>query len=347
MLEVENLQNTLIFTRTKIGATELAETLNTRGYAAESIQGDLPQTERERILHRFRHGQCTVLVATDVVARGVDIPDVSHVINYDMPQRGEEYTHRIGRTGRAGRDGDAISFITPRQRRHLSDIERYTRKNIERATLPSREVVLQRRAQKVRELLLEHIAYQPSQDDIHLVESIIDQGYEIDQILASAMYLLRQHESERPLEDIREPKARDQRSDSRPRDASSKRRNRDENGYEPGMVRLRINAGREVGVKPGDIVYSVASAANIPGNTIGAIDIYPHQTFFDVKESSAEAVLASEVRIRGQHVSIEVDNNPPKPRGRKSGRRDHRGGKSSRSGGRSRSPRRERQREHA
>lgn len=343
LLEVENLRNTLIFTRTKIGATELSETLNTRGYAAESIQGDLPQAERERILHRFRHGQCNVLVATDVVARGVDIPDVSHVINYDMPLRGEEYTHRIGRTGRAGREGDAISFVTPRQRRSLGDIERYTRKSVERATLPSRDEVLVRRSEKLREQLLANITYTPSENDVRLVEEIVGMGYNLDDILASAIGLLRAHESERPLEDIREPHSRDyQQSNGRSSDnGSSKRRKRDENGQEIGMVRLRMDVGRSVGLKPGDVVYAIASAANIPGASIGAIDIHNNETFFDVHESKVEAVLASasEGMIRGKRMTVALDNGTgPRP-----ARQDSRG-KSPRS---QKSRSNKRHREHA
>jgi ATP-dependent RNA helicase DeaD len=155
LLEVEDLKNTLIFARTKAGAGELAETLIARGYPAEAIHGDLPQAERERILARFRHGQLTILVATDVVARGVDIPDVSHVINFDIPQLAIEYVHRIGRTARAGHSGEAITIITPAQRRALRQIEVYIHKPINRADLPSRDAVLTRRHEQFTAMLLD------------------------------------------------------------------------------------------------------------------------------------------------------------------------------------------------
>ncbi len=301
LLEVEDLRNTLIFTRTKVGAVELSETLTTRGYHAESIQGDLPQAERERILRRFRNGQCSILVATDVVARGIDIPDVSHIINFDLPQRGEEYVHRIGRTGRAGREGDAISFITPRQKKHMAMIEQFIQKPIRKATLPSRDDVLRRRAEKLMQQLLDQMTTQSAETEFALLEKLLDMGYALEQVAAAAIQRLRVHEIQRPLEDIAEPRNTAKRRHDKPR-----RRKRDHNGHEPGMVRLYMDIGKKDGVRPGDIVYGIASQANIPGSTIGAIKILTHETYLDVHESSVDAVLRTmgHGKIRGRSMTL-------------------------------------------
>lgn len=310
LLEVEDARNTLIFARTKAGAAELAETLIVRGYPAEAIHGDLLQIDRERILRRFRTGQLSILVATDVVARGVDIPDVSHVINFDVPSLAIEYVHRIGRTGRAGRGGDAITLITPRQRQHLRMIEAYTRKPITKGTLPTREAVLARRDTQFRMRLVEQLDAYSAEADYHLIEELAGMGYPPELVAAAAINLLRAHESQRPLEDVREVRA----ADEYPQRAANQRaarpprhqHKRDHNGNEPGMVRLSMNLGKSSGVRPADIVYSIASAANIPGRSIGAIDIRQHETYLDVPEAHVSAVLQAmkRTKIRGQAMRL-------------------------------------------
>ncbi|MBI5958441.1 MAG: DEAD/DEAH box helicase [Chloroflexi bacterium] len=338
LLEVEDLKNTLIFARTKAGAGELAETLIARGYPAEAIHGDLPQAERERILARFRHGQLTILVATDVVARGVDIPDVSHVINFDIPQLSIEYVHRIGRTARAGQSGEAITIITPAQRHALRRIEEYIHKPIVRGELPSRDAVLARRHAQFLSMLLDQANAGEFDQEGALLEELNEMGYSPDLIAAAAIRLLRAHEAQRPLEDInlikefKEPSQRrderrfdrrderggDRRSDrgsdrrpdrresangDQPRPRSSKR---DRLGHEAGMVSLCMNLGHTSGIRPGDVVYTIASAANIPGKSIGAIDIRQSETYLDVPEAHADAVLHAmkDGKIRGQVLKL-------------------------------------------
>ncbi len=298
LLEVENLQNTLIFTRTKAGAADLAETLIERGYPAEAIHGDLPQVERERILRRFRHDQLTILVATDVVARGVDIPQVSHVINFDIPQLGIEYVHRIGRTGRAGRAGDAITLITPRQRNHLKRIEQFTHKSITRSELPSRQDVLQRRNEAFRAELMEQLENYEYGDEYEMLDELIDIGYPADLVAATAIKMLRANEDKRPLEDIRPIKPQ--------REHKPHQYQRDHDGHEPGMIRLHMNIGRSAGIRPADVVYCVASEAKIPGRVIGAIDIRHNETFLDVPESNVDSVLNAlhHGKIRGRPMRI-------------------------------------------
>jgi ATP-dependent RNA helicase DeaD len=303
LLEVEELKNTLVFTRTKVGAAELAETLIARDYPAEAIHGDLQQTDRERILRRFRTGQLTILVATDVVARGVDIPDVSHVINFNIPQLPIEYVHRVGRTGRAGRGGDAITLITPRQGRHLKMIEEYTRKRISKGTLPTREDVLRRRDEQFRAQLIGHIENFRSETEYTLLDEMMEIGYPPELVAAAAIKLLRAHEEQRPIEKVRV--AHEQAERHQPR--KSRGYTRDKSGNEPGMVRLHMNIGRSIGLRPADIVYSIASRANIPGRSIGAIDIRKYETFLDVPQDQVNDVLQAmkHGKIRGKSMNLD------------------------------------------
>ncbi len=315
LLEVEDLHNTLIFTRTKVGAAQLAETLQARGYPAQAIHGDLPQNERERILGRFRTGHLTILVATDVVARGVDISDVSHVINFDIPQLGIEYVHRIGRTGRAGRAGDAITLITPRQRKNLKQIEHYTHQPITKGQLPDRESVLRQREMEFGAQLVTQMTRHAGDNDYVLLGELMEQGFSAQEIAAATLRLLRAGDDQRPLEEIRPAYEKRERSERKTRqtqrngngNGNGKRRNkRDRNGHEAGMVRLYMDVGDNSGLRPGDVVYTVASRANIPGRVLGAIDIRKYETYVDVPEAHVDAVLdgMQGTKIRGRALTL-------------------------------------------
>jgi len=320
LLEVEATSGTLIFTRTKIGAAELSETLLKRGYPATAIHGDLPQIERERIIRRFREGQVNILVATDVVARGVDIPDMSHVINYDIPQLPIEYVHRIGRTGRAGKSGDAITLITPRQRRQLRSIEDYIQKKIEKGKLPDRERVLRQREQAFFTTLLDQMNQPETYRNGELIDSLLEQGFDARVIAEAAIALLQNTESLHPLEEIRPVNEREERkggrdnarnnggrSNGKSRRGGKREYKRNGSGHEPGMVRLHMDIGRSTGLKPGDVVYGIASSAQIPGSVIGAIDIHQNETYLDVPEAHVDAVLSGMKRgkIKGRPARLE------------------------------------------
>lgn len=215
-LEVEEVKSALIFARTKMRAQDLAEELIRRGYPAESLHGDLSQARREFVLNRFRQGTVKLLVATDVAARGLDIEDVSHVFNYDAPGDAEDYIHRIGRTGRAGRKGIAISFFTPRERSRQGQIEAYVRQPMIEATVPSREEILFKRDER----FLERLNEQLSQDGIAHQRSLIDRllasNVDLADIAAAAIQLARAGESNMPVEEIIEPVA-ERRSARKPR----------------------------------------------------------------------------------------------------------------------------------
>jgi ATP-dependent RNA helicase DeaD len=308
LIETEDITSALIFARTKLRTSELAEQLLARGFYAEALNGDLSQDARETVLRRFRNGQVVFLVATDVVARGVDIPTVSHVINYDMPQDSEDYVHRIGRTGRAGREGVAITLVTPREGRGLHMIEDYTRQKIARATLPAAEAVLARRDERFLAGLAEQLDDTELERELNLVGELVRAGYDVNEVAAAAIRMARAGELQRPIEDVRDMYERTERSFS-PRDRSegygggARGRTREQ---EPGMVRLMIDMGREHGIRPGDIVGAIASEAGIPGKSIGAIDIQRTQTFVDVKETHADRVLSSMGRgmLRGRPITL-------------------------------------------
>lgn len=307
LLEMEAAQNTLIFTRTKSGAAELAENLVDRGFPAVAIHGDLAQAERERILRRFRSRDLTILVATDVMARGVDIPDVSHVVNYDIPQLATEYVHRIGRTARAGRSGDAITFVTPRQRRLLRMIEEHIGKAITKSRLPAREDILLRREELFRASVIGQIEAGDSSDA--LLEELLAQGYSAEQVANGLIRALRAQQQQRPLEDIRDEFA-SERSERSPqfagRGKGKGRFSNRQSSHEQGMVRLCMNVGRSAGLRPADVVYSIASKANIPGSVIGAIDIQPNETYLDIPVGHVDAVLQQmkNTKIRGQSMKL-------------------------------------------
>jgi ATP-dependent RNA helicase DeaD len=296
LLEVEDMTSTLVFTRTKMGAAELAETLLNRGYSAEALHGDLTQDVREIVLRRFRGGHLKILVATDVVARGVDIEGVSHVINYDAPYDSEDYVHRIGRTGRAGRSGIAITLITPREQRRIKMIESFTKQQIPHAKMPGTDEVYARRDQLFVEKLDTAMKGDDLGHDLKLARQLVESGCDPIEVAAAAMRLARAAEARRPVEDVREARP----GDDRPRNSFDRPRRgmggkpagrQPEGKFEPGMVRLLLDVGKSHGIRPADVVGTIASEAGIPGRAIGAIDIRTHQTFVDVKDIHVDKVL--------------------------------------------------------
>jgi ATP-dependent RNA helicase DeaD len=281
ILDVETPRSAMVFCRTKREVDDLGESLAGRGYAVDILHGDLNQMMRERVLRRFREGTTEILVATDVAARGLDIAGVSHVINYDIPEDPEAYVHRIGRTGRAGRYGVAITFVTPREIRLLRFIERTIGRKIAPMRLPSAADVAARRIDTFHETLrrtLEEASYEPY---LLLVERLSEE-FSAAEIAAAAAKLA--VEAERPLPVDAPPAAV---SDA-----------------EPGMVRLFLDVGRRAGVRPGDLVGAIANEADIPGREIGAIDIYDSFSFVDIPEDRVQRVIdaLSAATIKGRPV---------------------------------------------
>ena len=307
ILEVETFDGMLIFVRTKSSTVELAEKLEARGFAASALNGDLSQQLRERTVGRLKNGQLDIVVATDVAARGLDVERISHVVNYDIPYDNESYVHRIGRTGRAGREGNAILFVTPKERRLLGSIEKSTRQPIAEMQLPSGQQVSQQRIQLFRTQLLETLEKGSLDKFKNLVASIANEQ-EIDPLdIAAALVFL--HQQERPLyPEFKDPapQPREKREYSerpeRPRgdrDSSrserpAKRRSHDD----APMQTYRIEVGRQHGVQPKDIVGAIANEGNIESQYIGRIEIYDEFSTVGLPEGMPNEVLQHMRRMR-------------------------------------------------
>ncbi len=288
ILDYETPASTIIFCARKSDADMLGESLQGRGYSAEVLHGDLSQIQRDRVMNRFRSGQVEILVATDVAARGLDIADVSHVINYDIPWDPESYVHRIGRTGRAGREGDAITLVTPREQRQLRIIERVIGRRLKRLRLPSPADVAARR----RAALMEQIRAAIEEGNLEPYRTVVeDLGDDYDPVeIAAAMLKI--------LGDGTLVRA----------EATEAASDGDGAGVEPGMTRLFIHAGRRAGVRPMDIVGAIANEANVPGHRIGAIDLYDNFAFVEVPSGDAPNVLRAlnNTTLRGQRVEVKI-----------------------------------------
>jgi ATP-dependent RNA helicase DeaD len=205
LLEAEEIKSALIFTRTRVGAAELADVLVARGYPAEALHGDLSQAARETVLGRFRTGRVTLLVSTDVGARGLDIAEVSHVINFDMPFDVTDYVHRIGRTGRAGRPGMALTLVTPSERHRLRAIEMFTRQPLARATLPSPAAAEAQRDARFKRRLDAILAESNLNRELMLVKELAaGTDTDVARIAAAAIRLARAPEQHRPLTAVRD-----------------------------------------------------------------------------------------------------------------------------------------------
>jgi ATP-dependent RNA helicase DeaD len=307
LFEIEPIKSALIFARTRAETATLANELVVRGIPAEAIHGDLDQNARERVLGRFRANQLKVLVATDVAARGLDIEDISHVFNYHLPDDAEVYIHRIGRTGRAGKTGIAITLISPREKRRLREVEALTKQPIKKMELPTAGDIVKYRESQVVENLKIWLGRGRYKRELEMVQELIEAGHDPLNIAAAAIKIARADEKQRPIAEVGEVKDERKRLDTesgrgsrrepfgrRERSATgsggSSRRHGD-GSHEEGMVRLKLNKGKVQGIRPNDVVGTIAFHANIPGHVIGKIRIEDKFTFVDVPEEVVDQVL--------------------------------------------------------
>jgi ATP-dependent RNA helicase DeaD len=318
ILEAENPTSAIIFARTKRGVDELGENLLARGFAAETIHGDLSQVQRDRVMRRFRAGQVQILIATDVAARGLDIPDVSHIFNYDLPEQVETYVHRIGRTGRAGKGGEAISLVSPREFRQLRQIERTTRAQIEAKRLPSQEDVNKRRRQKLQGLVTGQLENEDAYEAYtSVIEELVEQELDPTKMAALLLKMYAEETGQATLDAGKYDELanfggkyeRDRRRDDRaPRPAGPG----GPRGGEAGMTRLFVNIGHNFRVRPQDFVGAIAGEANVPGRVVGAIDIHDTYSFVDVPTDIHQRVIEAlnAASIKGRPVNVEVATEP-------------------------------------
>lgn len=286
VLDAENPDLAIIFCRTKKGVDELTASLQSRGYLADGLHGDLSQAQRDRVMKKFREKSIEYLVATDVAARGLDVENVTHVINYDIPQDPEVYVHRIGRTGRAGKTGTAITFVTPAEQGMRRSIEALAKTKIRRMPLPTNADIVEARRAKLKEKIANSIAAQGLEPYRKMITEMMEE-HDIVDIAAAATYLLNEGET---LEAQDEPEV-----------------DFGDTGAQSGMVRFFINIGRADGIRPGDIVGAIAGEAELPGKVIGMINIYDKFTFVEVPQEHAARVLCSmqQNTIKGRTINIE------------------------------------------
>ncbi len=340
ILEAETTDAMLVFVRTKTATLEIAEKLEARGYRAVALNGDIAQKNRERIITQLKAGKLDILVATDVAARGLDVERISHVINYDIPHDTEAYVHRIGRTGRAGRVGDAILFVAPREQRMLQSIERATRQKIDLMQLPSTDMVNNRRIEKFKQRISDTLA----DEDLSLFKDLVSQYQQENKVdtLDIAAALAKQVQGRAPFllsgksesaparafnfdESTRERKPRGDRSGAvyddkrKPRhneeiaygDKRKPRRLEEDAEHQPleaGKDRFRIDVGHNHKVKPGNIVGAIANEADIDSKYIGRINIFDDFSLVDLPENMPKELLneLKSVRVAGQRLNISL-----------------------------------------
>ena len=295
ILEVETFDAMIIFVRTKNATTELAEKLEARGYSCSPLNGDMNQAAREKAIERVKKGKLDILIATDVAARGLDIERMSHVVNYDVPYDTESYVHRIGRTGRAGRKGEAILFIAPREKRMLFAIEKATRQTITLMQLPSTEDVADKRVMEFKQQLSETIEAQ----DLSFFETVVSsyqQEHNADpiEVAAALAYLV---QKSRPLKPVKHVQIRPAREDRPSRDRDDRPRNNDRSERSPrrsgqkedhrteqGMDSYRVEVGKSDGVEAKNLVGAIANEAGIDSKDIGRITILDDHSVIDLPE---------------------------------------------------------------
>ena len=326
ILEAETFDGMIIFVRTRIATVEVAEKLSARGFAASALNGDIPQAQRERTVDQLKKGKLDILVATDVAARGLDVERISHVVNYDIPHDTEAYIHRIGRTGRAGREGDAILFVAPRERRMLNAIERATSKKIELMELPSTELINDKRIAQFKQAIADTLATEDLGLFKHLVEQYQNEhnvpAIEIASALAKLVQgdspLLLQHKPVPRADKAWESRGNDQ-PRTRDRGKGSERserpqRPRKDAPPEKGMQRFRIEVGHIHKVMPGNIVGAIANEANIDAQNIGRINIFDDHSTIDLPADMPEDIYAGlkKVWVAGQTLNISREGEAPK-----------------------------------
>jgi len=323
ILEAETFDGMLVFTRTKQSTVELAEKLEARGFAAAPLNGDIPQALRERTVARLKNGQIDIVVATDVAARGLDVGRIGHVVNYDVPYDTESYVHRVGRTGRAGRKGEAILFIAPRERNMLRAIERATRQTIEQMNLPSVDAVNTKRIAKFRQRVTEALAtgsieaYKPMLEQLEAETGIplIDIAAALASLAQGATPLLLAGKPE--PSPLTPPPAAPPRSE--PEQGRSERPRPERGKLKQEMFEketFRIAVGSIHGVKPGNIVGAIANEAGIEGVHIGRVDIREDHSFVDLPGGMPKEIFTKlqKVRVAGRELRLtHVTEKPPKP----------------------------------
>ena len=287
LIDFYNPNLSLVFCNTKKGVDELLAQLQAWGYSADGLHGDMSQSQRDRVMAKFKSGAIDILVATDVAARGLDVENVDAVFNFDVPQNEEYYVHRIGRTGRAGRAGKAFTLVVGRDIYKLKDIKKYANTKILRRQVPSLSDVEETRVNTLLEKVKQTIDDGGLNKYIGLVESLIDEDYTSLDLAAALLKMA--------IDSEQQDEAKDEFEYS---------------GDASGMARLFINIGRKHRIRARDVVGAIAGETGMPGNLIGTIDIYDKFTFVEVPTEYASKVLSimKNNQIKGKKINIEPAN---------------------------------------
>ncbi len=317
ILEAEDFDGMIIFVRTKTATIELAEKLEARGHSTSAINGDMSQQLRERAINHLKAGKLDILIATDVAARGLDVDRITHVVNYDIPYDTESYIHRIGRTGRAGRSGDAILFVSPRERRLLGNIERATKKKVEQMQLPSTEYINNARISRFKQRITDTL----SADELSFFTQLIEQyqsEHDVPAVdIAAALAKMSQGGTPLLLKEIpkrarKERSERSERFDKNERSSSGRgerdrkpKRSRDRQS-DIKMETYRIEVGNSHGVKPGNIVGAIANETGIDGEHIARIKIEENYSTVELPAGMPKELFQElkKVRVAGQQLNI-------------------------------------------
>ncbi len=318
VLDMEAPASVIVFCRTRIEVDELTETLGGRGYGAEALHGGLSQEQRDRVLRRFRDGVSDILVATDVAARGLDIEHVSHVVNFDVPSSPDAYVHRIGRTGRAGREGVAITFAEAREHRLLRNIEQHTKRKIKIESVPTVHDLRARRLELTRAALEEALEGGELDPYRRVVESLAEEHDVLDLAAAAVKLADRARDGAADTEEIpavaplpqAPPRPAHERPPRRPPGVRETRPfHPPAAGPSADVTRLYIGLGRAAGIRPADLVGAIANEARISSRDIGAIDIADKFSLVEVPGPLAESVIRAlrGATIRGKKVVVRRD----------------------------------------
>ncbi|MFZ4800968.1 MAG: DEAD/DEAH box helicase [Chlorobium sp.] len=320
ILEVEPFDGMLIFVRTKTMTIELAEKLQARGYGAAALNGDMPQSQRERTVEQLKSGVLSIVIATDVAARGLDVERISHVINYDIPSDTESYVHRIGRTGRAGRAGDAILFVSPREKNMLYSIERATHSRIELMVLPTTEVINNKRIAKFNQRITDRIAAEELGFFTNLIEQycqehdvpVLDAAAALAAIVQGETPLLLSNKPEKSrFNEEREGAGSRERGFDKERGADRdrgpvKRRGKGESYGDEGKERYRLEVGSEHGVKAGNILGAILNEVGLDPESVGHISINEGYSTVELPQGMPDNIFHElrKVRVCGRQLRL-------------------------------------------
>ncbi len=311
ILDMEDPVATLVFCRTRLEVESLVETCNAHGHRAEALHGGMLQKQRDRVMGLFRAKKANLLIATDVAARGLDIEHISHVVNYDVPASPEVYLHRIGRTGRAGRGGTAITLAEPREQRHLRSIEGFTKSKLDIGKVPTVADLRAKRLELTRASLRERLVAADFDDVRVVVESLSDEFDPVD-IAAAAVKMAHdalggneEREIPAPAAPALAPRERGEWRGA-PADKPRLRPHRARPNGDGDTIRLFIGAGRDAGIRPGDLVGAITGEADVTSRSLGAIEIADKFSLVEVPEPLADRIIAAlkATKIRGQKVNV-------------------------------------------